>query len=211
MGTYRFYFFDDDTIRGRFDLDNTIRGRFDFPADDDDQAVEIAEILYDACSDRCRSWELWKWTVFLASGPRNRDEARPRASDLAERRQENIVQCEETILHSAWAIASSRRLLAELDNLVASKKGAFRYSQPHGNGTVRPGAPKRAGNGDVNGDVNRLTVGESEKLTRQLSRLSEAGVRAAIGVRPHLAAQAAERQDLAPEVIARLRHFLGGS
>jgi hypothetical protein len=117
MRTYRLCFFDEDIIRGRFD----------FQAYDDDRAVEIAEILFDACSDRCQSWGIWDGNVLLMGGPQILG-APMRASDLAERRQENIVECEETILQSEWAVASSTRLLAELDKLKASKKGASRYA-----------------------------------------------------------------------------------
>jgi hypothetical protein len=116
MRTYRLLFFDDGIVCGRYD----------FPADDDDRAAEIAEILFQACSDCCESWGIWDGTVFVSSGP-IKIGARLRASDLAERMQENIVACEETIRHSEWAIASSERLLAELDKLKASKNGASRY------------------------------------------------------------------------------------
>src|SRR5215469_12385231 len=113
MGTYRFCFFEDGIICGRFD----------FQADDDDRAEEIGAILFDACSDRCRSWGIWAGKEFVSSGTRKL--GRPlRASNLAERRQDNIVQCEEAILNSEWAIASSKRLLAELDKLKVSSKRA---------------------------------------------------------------------------------------
>jgi hypothetical protein len=59
MHTYRFYFYDD----------HTIRGRFDFQADDDDRAVEAAEILFEACSDRSQSWEIWDGDMLILSGP----------------------------------------------------------------------------------------------------------------------------------------------
>jgi hypothetical protein len=107
--------------------DGIVCGRFDFQADDDHRAAETAEILFQACSDRCESWGIWEGNEFLSSGPL-RLSARLLASDLAERRQENIAQCEETILNSEWVVASSTRLLAELDKLKASKKGASRYS-----------------------------------------------------------------------------------
>jgi hypothetical protein len=75
--TYRVYFLDDLFI-GQFDfqaddrcyfLDDHMIGQFDFLADDGARAVQIAEILFDACSDRCRSWQIWGWGVFLVSGP----------------------------------------------------------------------------------------------------------------------------------------------
>jgi hypothetical protein len=117
MRTYRLYF-----------LDVHIMGECDFQAVDDDQATAIAEILFDACSDRCRSWQIWEADVVVAVGPQKLHWAHPDASHLTELRQENVVQCEERILRSAWAIASSERLLAQLDQLKASKTGASRYS-----------------------------------------------------------------------------------
>jgi hypothetical protein len=53
MATYRLYF-----------VHVHIMGKFDFQADGDDRAVEITEILFDACCDRCRSWQLWEGDVF---------------------------------------------------------------------------------------------------------------------------------------------------
>jgi hypothetical protein len=117
MRTYRLYLFND----------HVICGRFDFQADNDHRATEVAEILFDACSDRCRSWEMWEENVFLAAGPRKLGTP-VRASDVAEQIQESIIQFEETVLLSKWAIASSERLLAELGNLKASRRGASRYS-----------------------------------------------------------------------------------
>ena len=119
MAIYRFRFFDDD--------DHIMRGQFDFEAGDDVQAVETAEILFDACSDRCQSWEIWEAELFLVRGPQNIG-IPLRASDLTKRRQEYIVYCEEIILQSKWMVASSERLLAELDKLKASRIGASRYS-----------------------------------------------------------------------------------
>jgi hypothetical protein len=119
MAPYRFRFYDDDD-------DHTVLGDFDFEAGDDIQAVETAEVLFDACSDRCQSWELWEGQVFLVRGPQNIGMPL-RASDLGRRRQESIIGYEETILNSEWAIASSERLLAELDKLKASRKRGARY------------------------------------------------------------------------------------
>jgi hypothetical protein len=119
MAPYRFRFYDDDD-------DHTVLGDFDFEAGDDIQAVETAEVLFDACSDRCQSWELWEGQVFLVRGPQNIGMPL-RASDLGRRRQESIIGYEETILNSEWAIASSEGLLAELDKLKASRKRGARY------------------------------------------------------------------------------------
>lgn len=109
MGTYRLLFFNDGNLCGRFD----------FQADDDHQAAETAEILFNACSDRALSWGIFNGTIFVSSGP-VKIRARLQASDLAEHRKEIIIQCEETILNSKWSVGSSKRLLADLDKLKAS-------------------------------------------------------------------------------------------
>jgi hypothetical protein len=115
MHTYRFYFYDD----------HTTRGRFDFQADDDDRAVEAAEILFEACSDRSQSWEIWDGDMLILSGPQILEKPL-RAADLSTQRQQNIIECEEAILNSEWAIASSKRLLAELNKLKGSAKAVPR-------------------------------------------------------------------------------------
>jgi hypothetical protein len=137
MRTYRLYFLDDQSVgRSGFDADyrlyflsDHVVGQFDFQADDDDRAVETAEIIFDACSDSCRSWQIWEGDVFLVSGPLRLHGAQLRTKGLTERRQEHIVECEEAILRSEWAIASSERLMAELDEFKAGKRGPCRYSE----------------------------------------------------------------------------------
>jgi hypothetical protein len=51
-----------------FFLSDHIIGQLDFQAEDVDRALEIAEIMFDACSDRCQSWQVWVRDVFLAGG-----------------------------------------------------------------------------------------------------------------------------------------------
>ena len=50
MATYRIYFIGETVIRGRDD----------FEADNDQAAIQIAHALFDACSDNCRSFDLWQ-------------------------------------------------------------------------------------------------------------------------------------------------------
>jgi hypothetical protein len=64
----------------------------------------------------------WSWATLKYSGHRGGLQI------LIERRQETIAQREKAILNSKWAIAFSKRLLAELDKLRADRKGASRYS-----------------------------------------------------------------------------------
>lgn len=106
MASYRIYFFGESVIRGRHDFD----------AENDQNAIQIAHVLFDACSDDCRHIDLWQGTRRVAV-PRL---FQPKTFDeLSAANQECVVDTEERIVHSEWHIAQSRRLLERL----ASKKG----------------------------------------------------------------------------------------
>ena len=60
MATYRIFFRNSSGIVGRHD----------FIADDDEAAVAMAEVLCDACSDRCDSFGLWIGDHCIAEQPR---------------------------------------------------------------------------------------------------------------------------------------------
>jgi hypothetical protein len=101
MAIYRVYFRTGDGF---------IRGREDFQADDDVTALVTAETVFEACSDTVRYFDLW-------CGDRIVVEPRPSALtllDVIEKRQNNIVEMEESIRDGSWAVASSRRLLRRL-------------------------------------------------------------------------------------------------
>lgn len=101
MASYRIYFFDETRIRGRHDFD----------ADNDQSAIQIAHVLFDACSDDCRFIDLWQGTRRIAF-PRL---FVPTTFDgLSAANQECVVDTEERIAHSEWHIARSRRLLERL-------------------------------------------------------------------------------------------------
>lgn len=106
MASYRIYFVGE----------RVIRGRHDFEADGDQNAIQIAYALLDAGSDDCRSFDLWQATrrIFLPRlvEPTTFDE-------LSAASQQRVVETEEQIVHSEWAITRSRRLLEKL----AAKKG----------------------------------------------------------------------------------------
>jgi hypothetical protein len=44
-----------------------IHGRHDFVAEDDVAATVMAELLYEACSDRCERFELWRGAAMMLS------------------------------------------------------------------------------------------------------------------------------------------------
>src|SRR6185312_3163175 len=103
MATYRIY------LRGA----TTIIGREDFEADDDRDAMAVAWWLWDACSDLARGFEVWQGDRELLER-RQPPSAALRAIEITERRQASIVETEEAIQRSKWAVADSKRLLAQL-------------------------------------------------------------------------------------------------
>lgn len=60
--------------------------------------------------------------TLYAPGPSSNAYPDPFALDLTETRQANVIRRVETILGSDWAVASSQRLLTELDKLKASRR-----------------------------------------------------------------------------------------
>src|SRR2546423_11412684 len=105
MATYRIYFRNSSGIVGRHD----------FIADDDETAVAMAEILCDACSDRCDSFGLWMGDRCIAEqrpGPLTVDA-------IVENRQAAVIEHEEAVQRSQWSISNSERLLARIAELGA--------------------------------------------------------------------------------------------
>jgi hypothetical protein len=95
-------------------------GRDDFDIDSDASAVIVGRTLFDACSDACNSFDLWQ-------GERQIDPWRPGelkalGRDVTEHRQRVIAESEERLRDSRWAIASSKRLLERIENLVKDSK-----------------------------------------------------------------------------------------
>lgn len=108
MATYRVFF------RNAFG----IVGRQDFSADDEGTAVAMAEILCDACSDRCDSFEVWNGTRCIL-GARTPRSALPSMNAVTQKSEATLRECEEAIRQSQWGIASSQRLLMRLAELRA--------------------------------------------------------------------------------------------
>jgi hypothetical protein len=89
-----------------------IRGRHDFEADDDQNAIQIAHALLDACSDECQSFDLWQGTRRI---PIPRPVEPTTFDELSAANQQRAIETEERIVQSEWAIAWSRRLLDRLE------------------------------------------------------------------------------------------------
>lgn len=96
-----------------------IVGREDFEASDDDDALAMAELLYEACSDHCESFELWQGKRHVNSSLSASLALRQRKSvfEITAHIQERLRQREEAIRDSRWRIAESRRLLERIHQL----------------------------------------------------------------------------------------------
>jgi hypothetical protein len=96
-----------------------IHGRHDFEAEDDAAATVMAELLYEACSDRCEHFEVWRGATMIY--PIAWEEPQPCAtmikSQIVALRQETVRQNEELIRDSHWTIAKSKHLLTRIREL----------------------------------------------------------------------------------------------
>src|SRR5215472_1613305 len=101
MADYRIYLM----VAGR------IRAREDFKADNDIDAIRIAQTLCDACSDSCNSFDLWQ-------GERKVDPPQGfqpvSFAELTQAHQQIVVETEETLVESDWTIAQSKRLIERI-------------------------------------------------------------------------------------------------
>ena len=107
MRTYRVYFHNGAGIAGRHDL----------VALDDREAVALADVLCDACSDVCSSFEVWRDQNIVAT--RRIPQSPLGSHEIAVVRQQAVVDHEDAIQRSKWTIASSKRLLKKLEELRA--------------------------------------------------------------------------------------------
>lgn len=82
-------------------------------AADDADAKVIAAELYDAISDFYSGLELW-WQARRLGGP---SWSRVVDNELTERRQEQLLNTEETLRESNAALAQSRRLIKRIERL----------------------------------------------------------------------------------------------
>jgi PAS domain S-box-containing protein len=96
-----------------------ILGRDDFDAEDDRGAIFIADMLYDACSDRCARFELYQNGRRLDLSSRNRPVAS--AEQIRARTQEIVREREQALYDSRMAIAESKRLLERLSDMRGSR------------------------------------------------------------------------------------------
>lgn len=102
--------------------DGIMRGSFEFWVESDEVAYELAEIAFDACSDRAVQFELW------CGSRRVRPTSIVTLVEVITNRQAQLVALEEKMHDSRWAVAKSERLLARLKNLKTPKVTADRYT-----------------------------------------------------------------------------------
>jgi hypothetical protein len=99
-----------------------ICARIDFDADNDRIAMSSAELLADACSDKCSGFELWLGTRELCDRRALRPLPPVSLAELMEKRQANVVETEEAIKNSVFTIASSQMLLKQLERFRSTQQ-----------------------------------------------------------------------------------------
>jgi hypothetical protein len=97
------------------DRERLIVGRSDFEAEDAVAAGKVALRIFESCSDACAAYELWCGSSLMASATSRVGQP---GADLDELQQNIVVETEIVLRDSAWAIASSRRLLAALHTMT---------------------------------------------------------------------------------------------
>jgi hypothetical protein len=91
-----------------------IRARVDFEADNDIDAIRIAQVLGDACSDNCDSFELWQEERKVDTAPGFQPLS---LAELTQAHQQSVVEIGEAILKSEWTILQSKRLIERIERL----------------------------------------------------------------------------------------------
>jgi hypothetical protein len=90
-----------------------ISGSEAFEAENDAAALAIARTIFDAATDLCDAFELWDGTRHIDQSCVTTLPVRT----VVARHQDDVIQTEELLLSSDWAIARSSRLLARFDAL----------------------------------------------------------------------------------------------
>jgi len=107
--------------RNRYSVDfrnqhGLLIGRDDFTAEDDKDAIAIAQTLADACSDRCSHFVLWQRRRRVAA----RRSTTTSSLEISARVQEIVLEREFVIQASKCAIADSARLLGQTHRLLGA-------------------------------------------------------------------------------------------
>lgn len=105
-----------------YDAVGTLMGRCALAAESDDEAQDTAAVLYDACSDVCSYYELWKGRTAVRKA--QYFVLAPTATELSRRTQQIVLDREIAIRDSQWHIADSRRLLDAMNSWSAAMRSA---------------------------------------------------------------------------------------
>jgi len=102
-----------------------IAARDEFEAENDETAITIAGLLYDACSDLSSGFELWQSARRVVPDATKQAAAHPNQSSTAItlQLQSVVLEREEMLQQSQWLIARSKRLQVRVDEL---RKARFR-------------------------------------------------------------------------------------
>jgi hypothetical protein len=102
----------------RFFGGGVIHGRYDFTAENDAVATVTAGLLFEACSDRCHTFELWRGKELVSPcAERAVSEAPKTIGEVIETKQAELRHHEELIRDSNWTIAQSKLLLTRIRQL----------------------------------------------------------------------------------------------
>jgi hypothetical protein len=100
----------------------SFQGRDEYEAEDDRAAMAIAEMLCDACSDMCETFEVW-------DGVRRVDPSFSKlpcpsvsAEQVGAMAQASLLRREEAMRDSHWAVARSKRLIERMEHLLTSRR-----------------------------------------------------------------------------------------
>ena len=108
---YRLFFVDEQ---------GAIEARLEFFCADDGEAVVMAELIFDACSDCHSGYELWQERRrVLSPVMQHTTKQRPTIAQLSREMQEHLLEIEEQLQKSKWRVATSGRLLEQVDMLRA--------------------------------------------------------------------------------------------
>ena len=83
--------------------------------------MAIADILCEACSDKCDSFDVWRGVRCVVQQRRPRF-PRLSADAITAEGQSVLIECQEAIRKSQWTVASSERLLMRLAELRARSR-----------------------------------------------------------------------------------------
>ena len=92
-------------------------GRHEFQAENDRSAMAVAEQLWDACSDVSASFELWDGLRRVDADFSRMPCPSVSAEHIMMASQVSLVEHEETLRSSFWALARSERLLQRIHEL----------------------------------------------------------------------------------------------